>query len=129
MEVDLKEADKLITLSLKETAQLKPVSPVKPKRRGQSQPTATVTYGESMEATRYPSDVTPATPVVAPSTTVSPAFVPVEVSVEATRHPTELSPVTTVARSAPVSSAVAPSKTQLSQHKDQGVAQRKWQDQ
>ena len=124
MEVDLEEADKLISLSPKETAQLKPVSLVKPQRRGQSQPTVTVTYGESMEATRYPSDVTPAIPVVA-----SPAIVPVEVSVEATRHPTEVSPATTVARSAPVSSAVAPSKTHLSQHKDQGFAQRKWQDQ
>ena len=48
---------------------------------------------------------------------------------EATRHPTEVSPARTAARSAPVSSAVVPSKTQLSQHKDQGVAQRKQQDQ
>ena len=130
MEVDLEEAEKLISLSPKETAQLKPVSPVKPQRRGQSQPTATVTYGESMEATRYPSGATPTIPIVtSSSTTVSPAIVPVDVSVEATRHPTEVSPATTAARSAPVSSAVVSSKTQLSQHKDQGIVQRKQQDQ
>ena len=110
MEVDLEEAEKLISLSPKETAQLKPVSPVKPQRRDQSQTTATVTYGESMEATRYPSDVTPATPVVTSSTTtVLPSIVPVEVLAKANRHPTEVSPATTVALSAPVSSAVAPS--------------------
>ena len=83
-----------------------------------------------MEATRYPSGTTPTIPIVtSSSTTVSPAIVPVEVSVEATRHPTEVSPATTAARSAPVSSAVVSSKTQLSQHKAQGVAQCKQQDQ